>query len=310
MAAKTPNTSLQDAVQGRAAGKGQLELRSAIKKLLNTLDGDERVEAVIERVQQYSAEAAGKSLDSNFLRLGEPLANEIKKLIRQELIPHVSSFISDANRELVVRCHARGLSTADAVGELIKQDDTMNRLAREDALGLEYLRTILIHRLSYLKPGSARWPEAKYGAVWREAREEYRQQVRDIPFTSQVEQVALLAKNAERISRALDKEEHSPKEFQMLTNALTKTLESLRKLSAVEQPIPVSLSGPQVVGVLERLTLALNAPEQLELGGEAKELVGVLERLALALKAPQRESTGNGVKVLPKQTGEDEVNVE
>ena len=303
MATKKPNTSLQNAVQGRMIGEGCPELKSDIKKLFDTLDGEERVEAVIERVQRYSVEAAGETVDSNFHLMGKHLADEIKKIIRQELIPYASSFISDAHRELVVRCHARGLSTADAVGELIKQDDTMNRLAREDALGLEYLRTILIHRLSYLKPGSARWPEAKYGAVWREARGEYRQQVSDIPFTSQVEQVALLAKNAERINRALDNEEHSVKEFQMLTNSLTKTLESLRKLSAVEQPMPVSLSGPQLVGVLERLTLALNAPEQLELGGEAKELVGVLERLTLALKAPQGESTGNGVKALPADAG-------
>ena len=306
MATKKPNTSLQNALQGRMIGEGRPELKSDIKKLFDTLDGEERVEAVIERVQRYSVEAAAETVDSNFHLMGKHLADEIKKIIRQELAAYVSTFISDAHRELVVRAHARGLSTADAVRELILEDRTMNRLAREDAVGVADVRTILIHRLSYLKPGSARWPEAKYGAVWREAREEYRRQVRDIPFTSQVEQVALLAKNAERISRALDKEEHSPKEFQMLTNALTKTLESLRKLSAVEQPMPVSLSGPQLVGVLERLTLALNAPEQLELGGEAKELVGVLECLALALKAPQRESTGNGFKALPADAGVDQ----
>ena len=306
MATKKPNTSLQNALQGRMIGEGRPELKSDIKKLFDTLDGEERVEAVIERVQRYSVEAAAGTVDSNFHLMGKHLADEIRKIIRQELAAYVSSFISDAHRELVVRAHARGLSTADAVRELILEDRTMNRLAREDAVGAADVRTILIHRLSYLKPGSARWPEAKYGAVWREAREEYRQQVRDIPFTSPVEQVALLAKNAERISRALDKEEHSPKEFQMLTNALTKTLESLRKLSAVEQPMLVSLSGPQLVGVLERLTLALNAPEQLALGGEAKELVGVLECLALALKAPQRESTGNGFKALPSEVDRDE----
>ena len=49
----------------------------------------------------------------------------------------------------------------------------------------------------------------------------------------------------------------------MLTNSLTKTLESLQKLSAVEQQAPANLSAPQLVAVLERLTLALDAPEQL-----------------------------------------------
>ena len=306
MAEKKPNTSLQNALQRRIIGKGHPELRSDIKKLLDTLDGEECVEAVIERVQRYSVEATGETVDSNFHLMGKYLADEIKKIIRQELAPYVSSFISDAHRELVVRSHARGLSTADAVRELILGHRTMNRLAQEDAVGVEDLRTILIHRLSYLKPGTARWPEAKYGSVWREAREEYRQQVSDIPFTSQVEQVALLAKNAERINRALDKEEHSPKELQMLTNSLTKTLESLRKLSVVDEPMPRSLSGPQLVAVLERLTFALRTPAQNQLGGEAKELVGVLEGLTLALKSPKREGTGNGVKALPSEGGADD----
>ena len=206
MAEKKPNTSLQKALQGRTEGNGQPELRSDIKQLLDTLDGEERVEAVIERVQRYSVKAAGKTVDSDFRQMGQELAGTIKKLIRQELALYVSSFISDAHRELVVRSHARGLSTADAVRELIRGDLTMNRLAQEDAAGDEYVRTILIHRLSYLNPGTARWPEAKYGSVWREAREEHREQMSDIPFTSKAEQVALLAKNAERINRALDNE--------------------------------------------------------------------------------------------------------
>ena len=307
MATKKSNTSLQYSLQGRVIVKGRQELRSDIKKLLGTLDGEERVEAVIERVQRYTVEAAGRTADSDFHPMSQELADSLKKIIRQELAPFVSSFISDAHRELGVRAHARGLSTADAVRELILGDRTMNRLAQEDAVGVEDLRAILIHRLSYLKPGTARWPEAKYGSVWREAREEYRQQVSDIPFTSQVEQVALLAKNTERINRALDNEKHSVKDLQMLTNSLTKTLDNLRKLSTVEEPKPASLSAPQLVGVLERLTLALRAPEQIELGAEAKELVGVLECLTLALKAPQRESTGNGVKALPAEMGASEV---
>ena len=306
MAEKKPNTSLQNALQGRVMGKGRPELRSDIKKLLDTLDGEERVEAVIERVQRYAVEAAGRTVDSDFRLMGKHLADEIKEIICKELAPYVSSYISDAHRELVVRSHARGLSTSDAVRELIRGDGTMNRLAQEDAVGVVDLRNILVHRLSYLKPGTARWPEAKYSSVWREAREEYRQQVSDIPFTSQVEQAALLAKNAERINRALDDEKHSVKDVQMLTNSLTKTLESLRKLSVVDEPMPRSLSGPQLVAVLERLTFALRTPAQNQLGGEAKELVGVLEGLTLALKSPKREGTGNGVKALPSEADADD----
>ena len=59
-----------------------------------------------------------------------------------------------------------------------------------------------------------------------------------------------------------------------------------------------SLSPPQLVAVLERLTLAMRAPDQKVIGGEAEELVGILERIALALKAPEREPAGNGANAL------------
>ena len=61
MATKKPNTSLQNALQGRMIGEGQPEFRSDIKKLLDTLEGEERVEAVIERVQRYAVESAGEN---------------------------------------------------------------------------------------------------------------------------------------------------------------------------------------------------------------------------------------------------------
>ena len=41
MATKKPNTSLQNALQGRMIGEGRPELKSDIKKLFDTLDGEE-----------------------------------------------------------------------------------------------------------------------------------------------------------------------------------------------------------------------------------------------------------------------------
>lgn len=64
MAENEPNTSLQNALRGRRAGKGQSELKSDIKRMLDTLDGDERVEAVIARVQRYTVEARYKLVDT------------------------------------------------------------------------------------------------------------------------------------------------------------------------------------------------------------------------------------------------------
>ena len=299
MATKKQKASLQDMLRRDLVGEGTAELDSDLRALFKTLEGDELLDAVIARVQRYAVEASGETVDRDFSRLDLYEADEIKEHIRHKLIRPILTFISDEHREFVVRRHARGLSTSDAVSALVVADKTMNRLARDDAMGAKELRKFLVHRLAYLKPGSTRWPEQKYGSVWREEREQHRQVISDIPFTSPVEQVALLAKHAERINSELDNQTHSVQDLQLLTNSLTKTMESLRKLSAVEEPMPVNLSGPQLVAVLERLTLALKAPEQISIGGEAAELVGVLEQLTLALKAPEQMADGSEVKALP-----------
>ena len=62
---------------------------------------------------------------------------------------------------------------------------------------------------------------------------------------------------------------------------------------------PLQLPAPQLVGVLERITLALKSPQQQIDGSEAEEIVGVLERLTLALKAPTQQTQGNEAKPLP-----------
>ena len=169
----------------------------------------------------------------------------------------------------------------------------------------------MIHRLSYLKPDSPRWSEKKYGAIWREAREEYKETLRDIPLTSQTEQVALLAKQANRLDKLIEGIWDSggqieAKDVKLLFDSLTKTVVSLQKLSKVDdQQIPVhlstplQLSAPQLVGVLERITLALQSPQQQIDGNQAEELVGVLERLTIALKAPTQQTKGNEAKALP-----------
>ena len=237
-------------------------------------------------------------LDSYYL-------DKIRDIVRDEMGWYISSFITDTHREFFVRAHAQGISTSDAVTELMWSDDTINRLANKDAMGTQGLRDALIPRVAYLKPGSARWPEKKYGAVWREAREAHRQTVSDIPLTSKEEQMALLAKHAERTNRILEKKSFDAKEYQLLTNSLTQTLKNLRELSAVEVPVAENLSPPQLVAVLERLTLALRAPEQDAIGGDADQLVGVLEKLALALKMPAQKTDGNGANGLPAPTDSD-----
>ena len=143
------------------------------------------------------------SVDDDFKDIEQGALDQIQRTIRDILRDCISLFISDEHREFVVRCHAQGISTADAVSGLIRQDKGMNRLAYDDALGTKLLRDTLIHRLSYLKPGTARWPEKKYGSVWREARDEYKQMINDMPLTSPMEQAAMLVKHVNRINYAL-----------------------------------------------------------------------------------------------------------
>jgi len=159
---------------------------------------------------------------------------------------------------------------------------------------LKIVQTIVIHRLSYLKPGTARWPEKKYGSVWREARDAYKQMINDMPLTSPMEQAAMLVKHVNRINYALENDSYTVKDLQILTNSLTKTIESLRKVSVVEEQAPANLSAPQLVAVLERLTLALDVPEQLALSGDTDALVSVLEQLTFALKASGQKALGEG----------------
>lgn len=310
MATQKRKTSLQERLRGDTADKGDAKLKADLDELFNTLRGAELVEAVIERVQRYAIEKSGKKTDDDFGEIYDYEAAEIQKRIRSVLQKHVSSFISNEHRAFIVRCHALNFSTAKAVEELIGEDETLSRLAQDDAMQTKELRDVLIHRLSYLKPDSPRWSEKKYGAIWREAREEYIEALRDIPLTSQTEQIALLAKQANRldklIERVWDSSEINAKTVQFLFGSLTKTVLSLQKLSKVDEkqiPVhlsaPLHLSAPQLVGVLERLTLALKSPQQQIAGNEAEEIVGVLERLTIALKAPTQQTEGNKAKALP-----------
>ena len=290
MAKKKVTISLQDVLQGRyeewekEPAELGAELDSDLNALFDTLNGYELSDAIIVRIQRYAAERADRSADDDFRDAAESEIELIQEIVEEKLLDYISRFITDSHREFIVRCHAKGVSTTHAVLELLKKDTAIARLGQKDALGGRKLGEILIHRLSYLKPGAARWPEKKYGAIWREAREEYKQAISDIPLTSQVEQIAMLAKHVDRINYELDNKSNNVKDLQVLTNSLTETLESLKKVSVVEEQAPANLSAPQLVAVLERLTLALDAPEQLALSGDTDTLVRVLEQLTLALK--------------------------
>ena len=263
-----------------------LKVRSDLKDLFDTLKGDELLEAVIERLQLYAVEELHEVERENF-RKYKPVhvLGIIRETVSEELTGWISHFISDAHREFIVYCHARGLPTAEAVATLVQEDKTLNRLAQPDVMGTSNLRRALVPRLAYLKPGTARWPERKYGTLWREAREQHKRDIRDSPLTSPMEQSALLAKHVDYINELLYDKNHDVKDVQALTDSLIKTVEALQKLATIEQQVPSNDSRTQLVAVLERLTLALDTPEQFALGGDTEVLVEVLKRLTLALQS-------------------------
>lgn len=285
MTIENANTPRKTSPLAEFVSENTLEVRSDLKHLFDTLKGDELLEAVIERLQRYAIEELPESARENFRRYKQPhMLGTIMATISEELTGWLSYFISDAHREFIVRCHARGLSTAEAVSTLVQEDKTLSRLAQPDVMGTSTLRRELVTRLAYLKPGTARWPEKKYGTLWREAREHHKRNIRDTPLTSPMEQSALLAKHVDYINELMYDKHHDVKDIQSLTDSLIKTVEALQKLSAIEQQLPPNDSRTQLVAVLERLTLALDTPEQFAIGGDTDALVQVLERLTLALK--------------------------
>ena len=259
-------------------------LHANLNELFTTLQGDELVEAVIRSTQDFIAEQWIETADTNLDGVDVETIEGMQIAIRKKLTEVIARFISDEHREMIVRHHARGLSTAEAVAILIPESSVMKRLAERDAIGEKKLKALLISRLAYLKPGTARWPEKKYGAVWREAREQYIQEISNTPFSTPAERIALLANHAERVNDTLKSKQHSVNDLQSLTQSLTTTVESLEKLSPTDPQASVNLSTPQLPALLERLTIALEAFQQIAHSDDTNLIVKVVERLTLALQ--------------------------
>ena len=271
-----------------------LEFRANLNQLFTALDGEELLDAVINSTQRFAVELCDETIDRDFYDIECETLEIIRHITREELTEAIAHFISDTHREAIVRYHARGFSTTEAVATLILEDSTMKRLAQRDAIGEKELKETLIPRLAYLKPGSTRWPEKKYGAVWREERELYTQEVSNTPFSTPAERIALLTKHAARVNHTLDNKQHSVNDLQSLTDTLTKTLESLEKLSPADQQASGNLYTPQLAGILERFTVALEAFQQIASTGDANALVEVMEKFVLTMQPPPQQNAITG----------------
>ena len=77
--------------------------------------------------------------------------------------------------------------------------------------------------------------------------------------------------------------------FQVLTQSLTKTLESLEKLSPAEQQASANSATPQLIGILERITVVLETLQQPTYSSDVNALVAILGKVGIAMQPPPEQ---------------------
>ena len=151
----------------------------------------------------------------------EDLSNkELVNKVFQELEygGSLTKCLTDDFRRLVIRYHARGLSTTNTI-ESILNDESVKHVTpfwvfgQSVVCGYQNIKSFLVSRLSYLKPSHPRWPQKKFGDFWRSERAGYVDRIKDIPLTQPVEQLNKLSEHYadletqyENANKATDKE--------------------------------------------------------------------------------------------------------
>lgn len=155
---------------------------------------------------------------SNGYLSDEELADKVYQELRYG--GSLAECLTDDFRRLVIRYHARGVSTTGTI-EKILSDESMKDVTpfylfiASQICGYKNIKNFLVSRVSYLKPTHPRWPEKKFGDFWRSERADYVDQIKNIPLTHPLEQLnkllehhAQLEKEFENARRATDKERY------------------------------------------------------------------------------------------------------
>ncbi len=158
----------------------------------------------------------------------------IQSIVSQILIKYLTSFFVENIRRSVVEYHAQGCTTTEAINTMIEENPAMRRLALEDAIGIKKIRRALVQRLAHLKPGHPRWPEQKYGEIWRDARRRKIELTTNLPLTNTAEQISVLVDNVKQMQSALEKEDITARDIYLITNSITKTIQTLNKITMSE----------------------------------------------------------------------------
>ncbi len=264
------------------------ELHKEIKRKFNYTTPGVVVNDVIELIQKYAIKITGSDiLKQSENGIDEDTMQNLKGIVRCELKRCISNFITDHHRETMVRYHAYGLTTSKAVTTLMNEDPILNRLAQDDAMGMQPLRTTLIPLFSYLKKGDSRFPQEKYGVFWEEERAWKIGVCTEQQFSNIPEQVDLLVNHLQRIQTVLEDSETSSKQIPALTNSLTKTLDTINRLTVAHNK---NLTKPTILSVLGRITKAISSDEELSENQNDPEIVEAVENLLLAIKPPEQKA--------------------
>lgn len=264
------------------------ELHKEIRRKLDYSIPEREVDDIIILIQEYAIKITGADiLKKSEDGIDQDTLEKIRDIVRRELKKYISNFITDYHRESMVRYHAGGLTTSKAVTTLINEEPVLKRLAQDDAMGMQPLRTALIPLLSYLRKGNSRFPKEKYGAFWDEHRELKISHLNELPFNNIPEQVDLLISHVHRIQTVLEDSETPSKQIPALTTSLTKTLDTINRLAVTHNR---NLTKPTILFVLGRITKAISSDEELSENQNDPEIVEAVENLLLAIKPPEQKA--------------------
>ena len=116
--------------------------------------------------------------------------------------------LTDDFRRLVIRYHARGLSTTAAI-EAILSDDSMSGVTpfwvfkHSGVCGYKNIKDFLVSRVSYLKPSHPRFPK-KFSDYWRSERADYVDTIKEIPLSHPIEQLSKLSEHYTELEMAYE----------------------------------------------------------------------------------------------------------
>ena len=173
----------------------------------------------------------------------------------------LSKCLTEDLRRLVIRYHARGVSTTQTIklilsDESIKNINPFSLLSNDVVCGYENIKSFLVSRLSYLKPSHPRWPEKKFGDFWRSERAGYVDRIKDIPLTQPVEQLQKLSEHYTDLQAQYNSAKNTTDQ-ERFHKCMIRTLAAIHQIS--RDP---SIKSQQHALTQEQQTPALQQPQQ------------------------------------------------